>query len=100
MTPYARRVLDLVEQIPAGRVMSYGVVAAYVDSRSARSVGAVLARWGSEVPWHRVVRADGTPHGTGCEALSLLAAESVPLAADGRRVQMDAAAWTPGRRDA
>jgi methylated-DNA-protein-cysteine methyltransferase-like protein len=53
------RILDCVDRIPAGRVMSYGDVAEYVGSRSARMVGRVLAADGGGVPWHRVVRADG-----------------------------------------
>lgn len=40
--------------------MTYGDVAEYVGTRSARTVGRVLARSGGAVPWHRVVRADGS----------------------------------------
>lgn len=80
--------------------MSYGAVAACLGTRGARPVGAVLARWGHEVPWHRVVQANGTPHGRGDEALSRLAGENVPLSADGRRVRMERAAWAPDRFDA
>lgn len=60
----AQQVLACVEAIPAGRVMTYGDVAEYVGSRSARMVGRVLALDGGSVPWHRVVRADGVlvPH--------------------------------------
>jgi alkylated DNA nucleotide flippase Atl1 len=58
--PFSERVLACIEAIPAGRVMTYGDVAEYVGSRSARMVGRVLARDGGAVPWHRVLRADGT----------------------------------------
>lgn len=54
------RILAAVEAIPPGRVMTYGDVAEYAGSRSARMVGRVLAMDGGTVPWHRVVRADGT----------------------------------------
>ncbi|HJQ42278.1 MAG TPA: MGMT family protein [Jatrophihabitantaceae bacterium] len=54
------RILACVESIPAGRVMSYGDVAEFVGSRSARIVGRVLAMDGGTVPWHRVIRSDGT----------------------------------------
>jgi alkylated DNA nucleotide flippase Atl1 len=57
---FARQVLACVESIPAGRVMSYGDVAEYAGLRSARTVGRVLAADGGTVPWHRVVRADGS----------------------------------------
>ncbi|HEX3337018.1 MAG TPA: MGMT family protein, partial [Jatrophihabitans sp.] len=56
----ARRILACVESIPAGRVMTYGDVADYVGVRSARIVGRVLALDDGSVPWHRVMRADGT----------------------------------------
>ena len=57
---FAQRVLAAVEAIPAGRVFSYGDVAEYCGIRSARSVGRVLAADGGTVPWHRVVRSDGS----------------------------------------
>jgi alkylated DNA nucleotide flippase Atl1 len=40
--------------------MTYGDVAEYVGSRAPRMVGRVLALDGGSVPWHRVLRADGT----------------------------------------
>lgn len=40
--------------------MTYGDVAEYVGLRSARQVGRVLAGDGGTVPWHRVIRADGS----------------------------------------
>jgi methylated-DNA-protein-cysteine methyltransferase-like protein len=55
-----QRILACVDSIPPGRVMTYGDVAEYVGSRAARMVGRVLAHDGGTVPWHRVVRADGT----------------------------------------
>jgi methylated-DNA-protein-cysteine methyltransferase-like protein len=54
------RILACVESIPPGRVMSYGDVAEFVGSRAVRMVGRVLAQDGATVPWHRVLRADGT----------------------------------------
>lgn len=57
---FAQHVLACVEAIPAGRVMTYGDVAEFVGLRSARTVGRVLAGDGGSVPWHRVLRADGS----------------------------------------
>jgi len=56
----ALRILACVESIPSGRVMTYGDVAEYVGTRSARIIGRVLAMDGGTVPWHRVLRADGS----------------------------------------
>jgi len=54
-------VLDLVAAIPPGLVMTYGDVAAVLGSRAARAVGNVMALYGSDVPWWRVIRASGHP---------------------------------------
>lgn len=54
----AEHVLRAVEQIPAGRVASYGDIAALVGI-GPRHVGNVLRRLGSDVPWWRVVSRDG-----------------------------------------
>ncbi|HEU5006009.1 MAG TPA: MGMT family protein [Jatrophihabitantaceae bacterium] len=57
----SERILACVASIPVGKVMTYGDVAEYCDSRAARMVGRVLAREGDDaLPWHRVLRADGT----------------------------------------
>ena len=61
---FARRILACVDGIPVGRVMTYGDVAEFAGTRSPRVVGNVLAADGGTVPWHRVVRVDGSiaPH--------------------------------------
>jgi alkylated DNA nucleotide flippase Atl1 len=58
---FTSRVLDVVAAIPAGRVMSYGDVAAVLGSRASRAVGHVMAHFGTELPWWRVIRASGHP---------------------------------------
>ena len=81
----AQRMLDAVNQIPAGQVSTYGDVAARAGSRSPRLAGFVLSQLSDEqTPWHRVLRADGTPapH-LADEQLARLRAEGV-LASDGR----------------
>ena len=57
---FAARVLACVESIPPGKVMTYGDVAEFAGIRSPRSVGRVLAHDGGTVPWHRVLRSNGT----------------------------------------
>lgn len=89
---YAERVLDVVERIPPGTVMSYGDIAEYLGEGGPRQVGRVMALWGGGVAWHRVVHADGTPplcHDG--RALALLRAEATPLR--GERVDMRRARW-------
>jgi alkylated DNA nucleotide flippase Atl1 len=72
--------------------MSYGDVAEYVGTRSARAVGRVLALSDADVPWQRVVMADGrcAPHKV-CEQRALLEREGVRFVGD--RVDMAAHRW-------
>jgi alkylated DNA nucleotide flippase Atl1 len=94
-TPYARLVLDVVDRIPAGKVMTYGDVAELMGRGSPRTVGAVMSDHGREVPWQRVVQASGRPAEPYLqEALRLLAAEGCPLV--GERVDLAAARWDGG----
>lgn len=51
-------IFDYVRAIPAGRVASYGDVGAAVGS-TARTVGWALSMAPEDVPWQRVVGADG-----------------------------------------
>jgi alkylated DNA nucleotide flippase Atl1 len=93
--PVAERVLEVVEQIPPGKVLTYGDVADLAECSSARGVGRIMAQSGGEVPWWRVVNASGRPplhHHV--EAIRRLTAEGTPLASDGARVQLGAARWS------
>ncbi len=56
----AQRILACIESIPEGRVMTYGDVAEFVGAPSPRIVGRVLALDDGSVPWHRVLRANGS----------------------------------------
>jgi alkylated DNA nucleotide flippase Atl1 len=87
-TAYARSVLDVVDRVPPGRVMSYGDVAEFLGAGSGRTVGTVLSKHGREVPWWRVVRSSGEPH---ADALDRLRAEGCPVR--GERVDMALARW-------
>jgi alkylated DNA nucleotide flippase Atl1 len=91
---YAERVLEVVERIPSGRVMSYGDVAEYVGQGGPRQVGRVMSTWGGGVPWWRVIRADGgLLPGHERRALARYAEEGTPLRPGGLRVDMRRARW-------
>jgi methylated-DNA-protein-cysteine methyltransferase-like protein len=86
--PRARAVLDRVRSIEPGRVTTY----ADLSPEAPRYAGAVLAACHDpEVPWQRIVRADGSL-AKGERQRRLLEAEGVPFVGD--RVDMRAA-WTP-----
>lgn len=56
------RVLLAVEQIPPGRVAGYGDLARLTGT-SPRRVGTIMKRYAHDVPYWRVVSADGDPGG-------------------------------------
>jgi methylated-DNA-protein-cysteine methyltransferase-like protein len=86
--PRARAVLERVRSIAPGRVTTY----ADLSPEAPRYAGAVLASCHDpEVPWQRVVRANGSLS-KGERQRRLLEAEGVPF--EGERVDMRAA-WMP-----
>jgi alkylated DNA nucleotide flippase Atl1 len=95
---YVEAVLSLVEQVPRGRVTTYGALAdALFDDFGGgpRQVGSVMARHGAPVPWWRVVRADGTlPPSHGDRARQAYLEEGTPLRPSGA-VDLRAALWLP-----
>jgi alkylated DNA nucleotide flippase Atl1 len=98
----AAKVLAVVRQIPSGRVLTYGDVAALAEAdATARDVGQVLLRHGEadDLPWWRVLRADGTPPPHLLDRqLSLLRSEGTPLAPSGAGVDLYAARWAASGR--
>lgn len=91
-------VLAVVDDIPPGQVATYGDVAALLGSRGARAVGQVMARYGSDVPWWRVVRAGGRPPtGHAERALAHYESEGTPTRPaddeDGYRIVLAACRW-------
>jgi methylated-DNA-protein-cysteine methyltransferase-like protein len=83
------RVFSVVEKIPYGRVASYGQIAKMLGKpRGAREVGWAMRHCPEGLPWHRVVRTDGSiacPGNSdiGEMRMSLLEGEGV-LIADGK----------------
>lgn len=74
----------LVDRIPAGRVSTYGDIAAAAGLSSPRIVGWIMRTDSSDLPWHRVIPASGrpAPH-LATRQLERLRAEGV-LAEDGK----------------
>ena len=95
MDDMAAKVLAVIRRIPSGRVLTYGDVAALAETEAtARDVGQILLRHGEQhdVPWWRVLRADGTPPPHLLDRqLTLLRDEGTPLAPSGTAVDLHAA---------
>jgi methylated-DNA-protein-cysteine methyltransferase-like protein len=97
---FKERVYALVAQIPPGRVMTYGQIAAICgEPRAAWEVGQIAHNGPSDLPWQRVVNkqgglAVGWPNGGQEAHKAVLAAEGVEVNAD---YQVDVARlqWWP-----
>jgi methylated-DNA-protein-cysteine methyltransferase related protein len=76
-----RRIVARIRAIPEGFVRTYGDI----DPGAPRLVGRVLATTTESLPWHRVVRADGSL-AQGRRQRELLIREGIPMR--GRRVDL------------
>ena len=96
---FRERVEALVAQIPQGRVMTYGQLAALAgNARAARVVGGIAHFGDPLLPWQRVVNkqgglASGYPGGRGGHR-QVLEAEGVTVS-DDYRVAVDELLWWP-----
>ncbi|MEV7552782.1 MGMT family protein [Amycolatopsis sp. NPDC089917] len=55
------RVREVIASVPAGSVATYGDIASVSGAPSPRLIGRILSEDGHDLPWHRILRADGTP---------------------------------------
>lgn len=100
--PFRERVLALVARIPAGRVMTYGQLALLAGNPgAARQAGYVmnsLVGEDAELPWQRVINAQGrvSTHKVGFGDLQekLLRAEGVLFDSSGR-CDLSRVQWWP-----
>jgi methylated-DNA-protein-cysteine methyltransferase-like protein len=98
---FRERVEDIVRQIPRGRVMTYGQIAALAGSAyAARIVGGIAHFGNPDLPWQRVVNkkgglASGYPGGRAGHA-EVIRAEGIAVS-DDYFVAVDELLWWPDR---
>lgn len=98
MSKFEEDVYLIVSEIPRGRVMTYGQIAALCGRPlSARIVGGIAHKGPTELPWHRVVKKDGSlaegyPGGVAGHA-STLEAEGIKVTDN--RVDVGRLVWRP-----
>lgn len=105
MRHFTERVYRLVAAIPPGRVATYGQLAALAGHpRRARHVGNALAAPDTpELPWHRVINAQGRISRRGGDHRSPAAAERLQrrllreegVVLRGGRIDLDTFRWRP-----
>jgi len=97
---FKQRVYDLVAQIPKGRVMTYGQIAALCGAPwAAWEVGQIAHHGPSDLPWQRVVNksgglAAGWPGGSKAVHAAALRAEGVTVSED-YTVDISKLLWHP-----
>jgi len=86
-----RKIYDVVKQIPAGKVATYGQIAELAGfSRQARMIGYALHSMpeSEDIPWHRVLNARGTislkSDGGKSEQQAMLEAEGIRFNKQGK----------------
>ena len=98
---FQRAVYRLVEEIPRGRVATYGQLAAILGwPRAARAVGYAMRHCPPALPWQRVVNASGgislrANVGSMMTQRLLLEQEGVPVRRG--RIRLDQHRWTGPR---
>lgn len=97
---FKERVYALVAQIPRGRVMTYGQIAALCGAAwAAWEVGQIAHAGPSDLPWQRVVNksgglASGWPGGGKAAHAATLRAEGVDVS-DDYKIDVTNLLWTP-----
>ena len=100
---FQKRVYTVVAQIPRGKVMTYGQIAALCGQPYAARIVGGVAHWGDpDLPWQRVVMKDGSlapgyPGGTAGHA-EALRAEGVAVDKD-YKVDVEKLLWQPPHED-
>lgn len=96
------RVHELVAQIPRGRVMTYGQIAALCGAAwAAWEVGQIAHTGSTDLPWHRVVNkqgglAAGWPNG-GRDAHRAALENDGVIVSDDYTVDISTLLWNPGQ---
>lgn len=99
---FKQRVYDVVAQIPKGRVMTYGQIAALCGAAwAAWEVGQIAHTGPSGLPWQRVVNkqgglAAGWPNGGKAAHAELLRYEGVEIS-DDYKIDIGTLLWNPSQ---
>ncbi len=98
---YRDMIFEIVTRIPPGKVATYGQISRMVPHCTARMVGFALASLpqGSDVPWQRVINAQGkiSPHGAGFGSLiqrQLLDEEGILFDLE-QKTDLEVYGWNP-----
>lgn len=98
MTEFTSRLLDIIKNIPYGRVITYGRVAEIAGNpRAARQVAWVLNAYSNNnLPWHRIINSKGMislKRGQGFEIQKVMLEEEGIFVDDKGRINLQKYIW-------
>lgn len=100
MTNFTKRVIDLIRQIPRGKVSTYGNIAKLAgNNRASRQISRILNSSSQkyDLPWHRVINSQGKISlklGDGFEMQkAMLESEEIVVTKD--RIDLSKYLWEP-----
>lgn len=85
------RIRTAIAHVPRGKVAAYGDIARLAGAPSPRIVGWVLREDGGDLPWHRIVRTNGTVAKP--QQLGMLREEGLEI--PDQRIDMRRYRWVP-----
>lgn len=97
MQDFTKQVIQIIQSIPPGAVMTYGQVSAAAGNRrGARQVSRILHTMSQkhELPWHRVINAKGEISFTKNNQRDRLEAEGIVFNIQGK-VDLERYRWFP-----
>ena len=62
ISPFSKRVVEIIKKIPAGKVATYGQIATLAgNNKAARQISRILHSSSEkyDLPWHRVINSQG-----------------------------------------
>ncbi len=62
ISPFSKRVIKIIQKIPAGKVATYGQIASLAgNNKAARQISRILHSSSGkyDLPWHRVINSQG-----------------------------------------
>ena len=104
MQEFSQRIITIISAIPIGKVATYGQIAAMSGQpRSARQVARLLHSSSNkyDLPWHRVINAQGGISLTGSQAekqRQKLLDEGIEISST-NRIDLTVFQWQPNRDD-
>ncbi len=89
ISPFSKKVIEIIQKIPAGKVATYGQIAILAgNNKAARQISRILHSSSEkyDLPWHRVINSQGRISMKPCEGFemqkAMLVSEGIQIISD------------------